>query len=123
MVWNFQGSSSWNDFWWNKFASKDQKWMGKFVDNPKAKVIDVNDQIKAPKIIIIDDEKKNMGTFSRQRALEIADEAWLDLVQIAYNAEEMVSTVRLTDYGKYMYQKWKEEKEKKKQQKGKKQKK
>jgi translation initiation factor IF-3 len=49
--------------------------MGKFVDNPKAKVIYVNDQIKAPKIIIIDDEKKNMGTFSRQRALEIADEA------------------------------------------------
>jgi translation initiation factor IF-3 len=41
------------------------------------------------------------------------------LVQIAYNAEEMVSTVRLTDYGKYMYQKGKEEKEKKKQQKGK----
>jgi len=119
MVWNFQNNSKWNEFWWNKFGGKDQKWIGKFWDNPKAKVVYVNDQIKAPNIIIIDDDKKNMGTFSRKRALEIAEESWLDLVQIAYNAEEMVSTVRLTDYGKYMYQKGKEEKEKKKQQKGK----
>ncbi|MCR5412154.1 MAG: translation initiation factor IF-3 [Patescibacteria group bacterium] len=79
----------------------------------------INEQIKAPNIIIIDDDKKNLGTFSRKRALEIAEERELDLVQIAYNPDEMISTVRLTDYGKYMYQKDKEEKEKKKQQKGK----
>ncbi|MBQ7074935.1 hypothetical protein IJM86_08055 [bacterium] len=34
----------------------------------------VNDQIKAPNIIIIDDDKKNMGTFSRKKAFEIAEE-------------------------------------------------
>lgn len=84
---------------------------------PKARMIYVNDQIKAPSIMIIDDEKKNLGTFPRRRALEMAEEAGLDLVQIAYNPEEMLSTVRLTDYGKYMYQKGKEDKEKKKQQK------
>ena len=72
----------------------------------------INEQIKAPNIIIIDDDKKNLGTFSRKRALEIAEEKELDLVQIAYNPDEMISTVRLTDYGKYMYQKDKEEKEK-----------
>lgn len=84
---------------------------------PKARMIYVNDQIKAPTIMIIDDEKQNLGTFPRRRALEVAEEAGLDLVQIAYNPDDMLSTVRLTDYGKYMYQKGKEEKERKKQQK------
>jgi translation initiation factor IF-3 len=79
----------------------------------------VNDQIKAPTIMIINDEKQNMGTFPRRRALEMAEEAGLDLVQITYDPEKLLSTVRLTDYGKYMYQKGKEEKEKKRQQKGK----
>ena len=119
MVWNFQWWSKWNDFSWNKSNIKDWKWNNKFWDGGKGKIVYVNEQIKAPNIIIIDDDKKNMGTFPRKKALEIADEYWLDLVQIAYNAEEMISTVRLTDYGKYMYQKGKEEKEKKKQQKGK----
>jgi translation initiation factor IF-3 len=84
----------------------------------RARMMYVNDQIKAPSIMIIDDEKRNMGTFPRRRALEMADETGLDLVQISYDPEKMLSTVRLTDYGKYMYHKGKEEKEKKKQQKG-----
>lgn len=79
----------------------------------------INDQIKAPSITIIDDEKQNLWTFPRRRALEMAEEAWLDLVQITYDPEKMLSTVRLTDYGKYMYQKGKDEREKKKSQKGK----
>ncbi|MDR0369470.1 MAG: translation initiation factor IF-3 [Candidatus Peribacteria bacterium] len=80
-------------------------------------MIYVNDQIKAPTIMVIDDEKQNLGTFPRRRAFEMAEEAGLDLVQIAYNPDDMISTVRLTDYGKYMYQKGKEEKERKKQKK------
>lgn len=79
----------------------------------------VNDQIKAPSIMIIDDEKKNLWTFPRRVALEMAENAGLDLVQITYDPEKMLSTVRLTDYGKYMYQKGKTEKEQKRQQKGK----
>ena len=79
----------------------------------------VNEQIKAPSIMIIDDEKRNLGTFSRRVALEMAEEAGLDLVQITYDPEKMLSTVRLTDYGKYMYQKGKAEREQKRQQKGK----
>ena len=49
----------------------------------------------------------------------MAENAGLDLVQITYDPEKMLSTVRLTDYGKYMYQKGKTEKEQKRQQKGK----
>lgn len=41
------------------------------------------------------------------------------MVQLTYDAEKMLSTVRMTDYGKYMYQKSKEEKERKRTQKGK----
>lgn len=79
----------------------------------------INDQIKAPSITIIDDEKQNLWTFPRRRALEMAEEAGLDLVQITYDPEKMLSTVRMTDYGKYMYQKGKDDREKKKSQKGK----
>lgn len=49
----------------------------------------------------------------------MAAEKGLDLVQLVYDAEKMLSTVRMTDYGKYMYQKGKEEKERRKAQKGK----
>ncbi|GHW02616.1 translation initiation factor IF-3 [candidate division SR1 bacterium] len=87
--------------------------------NQKARMVYVNDQIKASSIMIIDDDKQNLGTFPRRRALEMAEEAGLDLVQIAYDPEKMLSTVRLTDHGKYMYNKGKEDKEKRKQQKSK----
>ena len=47
----------------------------------------------------------------------MADEQGMDLVQMRYDAETMTSTVKLIDYGKYMYQKGKDEKEKRKTQK------
>ncbi len=49
----------------------------------------------------------------------MAAEKGLDLVQMAYNPVEMVCTAKMVDYGKYMYNKQKEEKEKKKTQKSK----
>ncbi len=69
--------------------------------------------------MIIDDEKKNLWTFSRFKAFELAESEGKDLVQISYDPEKMISTVRLTDYWKYMYEKGKEEKDKRKNQKAK----
>ncbi|MDD3263117.1 MAG: translation initiation factor IF-3 [Candidatus Absconditabacteria bacterium] len=83
----------------------------------RAPMVFVNENIKAPTIIIIDEEGNNVGTYPRRRALEIAEEAGKDLVQMRYDQENMTSTVKLLDYGKYMYQKQKDEKEKKKTQK------
>jgi len=109
--------------WWNSGGYsrgwENQRWNNGSYDsqNPKAKIVYVNDQIKAPTIMIIDDEKKNLWTFPRRVALEMAEQAWLDLVQMSYDPDKMQSTVRMTDYWKYMYQKWKEDKERKKQQK------
>lgn len=78
-----------------------------------------NEMIKAPRIVIVDEEGVNLGTFARDDALRMASEQWLDLVQIAYNPVEMVCTAKMVDYGKYMYNKQKEEKDKKKTQKSK----
>jgi len=73
-----------------------------------------NEQIKAPRIMIIDAEWNNLWVFWRRSALEKASELWLDLVQMSYDPNKMESTVKMVDYGKYLYKKQKEEKEKKK---------
>lgn len=77
----------------------------------------LNEQIKAPTIVMVDETWTNLWTFPRKRALEIAEEQGKDLVQIRYDQETMTSTVKLVDYGKYMYQKSKDDKEKRKTQK------
>jgi len=86
-------------------------------DANRVRMVFINDNIKAPSMMVIDDEKNNLWTLPRRKALEIAEEKWLDLVQISYDPVKMLSTVRLTDYWKYMYQKWKDDKEQKKKQK------
>ena len=96
-----------NSGWYSR-ANENQRWTS-YDSNPKAKITYVNDQIKAPTIMIIDDEKKNLWTFPRRVALEMAEQAWLDLVQMTYDPDKMMSTVRMTDYWKYMYQKWKKQ--------------
>lgn len=83
----------------------------------RPQMVFINEYIKAPNIIILDEAGVNVWTFPRLRALAMAQEAWLDLVQMKYDQEKMISTVKMTDYGKYMYQKQKDEKEKKKTQK------
>lgn len=76
-----------------------------------------NEQIKAPTIVIVDEKGINLWTFPRLKALAMAEEAGLDLIQIRYDQEKMISTVKMADYGKYMYLKGKDEKEKRKTQK------
>ncbi len=74
----------------------------------------LNEQIKAPTIIVLDESWANVWTFPRKRALEMAEEQGMDLVQIRYDQTTMTSTVKMVDYGKYMYQKGKDDKEKRK---------
>jgi translation initiation factor IF-3 len=74
----------------------------------------VNENIKAPTIVIIDEEGNNVWTYPRRRALEIAQEAWKDLGSNEIWSRKNDINSKAVDYGKYMYQKQKEEKEKKK---------
>jgi len=73
-----------------------------------------NEQIRANTILIIDEEWQNLGTFRREQALEMAVNEWMDLIQLNYNPQSMVSTCTIQDYGKYQYQKKKLENEKNK---------
>ncbi len=83
----------------------------------RAFMVYLNEMIKAPNIVIVDETGVNLWTFPRKKALEIAEEQGKDLVQMRYDQETMTSTVKLVDYGKYMYQKSKDDKEKRKTQK------
>ena len=100
---------------WAPFIKK--PYVKNFSNESRARVVFINENIKAPNIMIIDDEKNNLWTLPRRKALELAEEKWLDLVQISYDPEKMLSTVKLTDYWKYMYQKGNNEKEQKKKKK------
>jgi len=75
-----------------------------------------NEQIKAPMIVIINEEGENLWSFTRWNAFELSEAAGLDLVQMNYDPIKKVSTVKMVDYGKYIYKKQKEAKEKKKTQ-------
>ncbi len=61
----------------------------------------INEEIRASKIRLIDEEKNQVGIVSAEKALELAREKDLDLVAISPNADPPVC--RLLDYGKYIY--------------------
>ncbi|KGI78688.1 translation initiation factor IF-3 [Oleiagrimonas soli] len=55
-----------------------------------------------PKVRVIDAEGEQVGIVSRDEALEMAEEAGLDLVEIQPNAEPPVC--RIMDFGKYKFE-------------------
>lgn len=74
----------------------------------------VNKQIRAPKVRLIDADGSQVGVLPIKEALIKAQEANLDLVEIAPNAQPPVC--KIIDYGKYRYDQTKREKESKKSQ-------
>lgn len=64
---------------------------------------------------VIDDEGKQVGIMPPYEALKMARERSLDLVEISPTAQPPV--VRIMDFGKFLYQKEKQEREAKKHQK------
>lgn len=75
----------------------------------------VNNQIKLSQIRLIDENGQNLGVVETNKALEIAREKGLDLIEIAPNVRPPVC--RIMDYGKYQYQKSREERQQKTKQK------
>jgi translation initiation factor IF-3 len=75
----------------------------------------VNEEIRVPEIQLIDDKGENRGTVPIERALEIAQEAGLDLVEIAPNSQPPVG--KILDFGRYKYQAQKKAAEARKKQK------
>lgn len=64
---------------------------------------------------LIDENGQNLGVVETKKALQIAHEKGLDLIEIAPNVRPPVC--RIMDYGKYQYQKSKQEREQRSKQK------
>ena len=68
----------------------------------------VNEQIRIPQIHLIDAEGEQIGVVETKNAQTMADEAGLDLVEVAPNARPPVC--KIMDYGKYRYEQSKKQK-------------
>ncbi|MFC4486785.1 MULTISPECIES: translation initiation factor IF-3 [Tepidiphilus] len=66
------------------------------------KKVRVNEEIDAPQVRLIGEDGEQLGIVSLAKALAVAEEAGLDLVEIAPMANPPVCKVM--DYGKYRYQ-------------------
>ena len=75
----------------------------------------VNDRIRASEIRLIGPEGQNVGVVSPERAMALAEEVGMDLVEISPNAAPPVC--KIMDYGKYKYETQKKEAEARKNQK------
>lgn len=62
----------------------------------------INFQIRVPRVVLIDDEGKSQGEVETSRALEMARERGLDLVEVAPNNNPPV--VKIIDFGKFKYE-------------------
>ncbi|MBB5172701.1 translation initiation factor IF-3 [Texcoconibacillus texcoconensis] len=75
----------------------------------------INEDIRAREVRVIGPDGDQAGVKSKQEALQMAENANLDLVLVAPNAKPPVC--RIMDYGKYRYEQQKKEKEARKNQK------
>lgn len=71
----------------------------------------INEQIRAKELRVVGADGANFGVISREDALEKAQEAGLDLIEISPNAEPPVA--KIMDYGKYQYDQKKKQREQK----------
>ena len=74
----------------------------------------INKEIRADKLRVISEKGEQIGLLSLREALTMAEEAGLDLVEIAPNAKPPVA--KIIDYGKFRYHQQKKEKDSKKSQ-------
>ncbi len=74
----------------------------------------MNDKIRAPEVRVIGNEGQQLGILPIRKALELAAQEQLDLVEVAPNAEPPVC--KIMDYGKFKYQQSKRTQEARKKQ-------
>ena len=82
--------------------------------NKDNKQTQINDEIRAAEVRVIDETGEMRGVMSLDDALALAEQADLDLVNVSPNAEPPVC--KILDYGKYRYEQQKKEKAAKKNQ-------
>ena len=75
----------------------------------------INQDIKVPRVLLIDQNGEKQGIMPTSAALEAAEEAGLDLVEVSPTADPPVC--KILDYGKYRFQEQKKKAEARKKQK------
>ena len=76
-------------------------------NKPAEKRARINMQIRVPQIQLIDDKGKHLGIIDTSKAIHMAYEKGLDLVEVAPSARPPIA--KIMDFGKFMYQKEKKE--------------
>jgi translation initiation factor IF-3 len=84
------------------------------ISNKQQDRVRVNEQIRLPQVRLVDAEGGQVGIVAIDQALRMAQEAGLDLVEVAPSAEPPVC--RIMDYGKFKFQQAKKTQEAKKKQ-------
>ena len=74
-----------------------------------------NEDIRVPKVLLIDEHGEKQGIMPTSAALEAAQEAGLDLVEVSPTADPPVC--KILDYGKFRFQEQKKKAEARKKQK------
>lgn len=67
----------------------------------------LNEQIRAPRLRVIDHDGQQLGVLDRQEALALARQHELDLVEISPKADPPVA--KIVDWGKFNYQRTKQQ--------------
>ena len=62
----------------------------------------INDEIRVPRVLLIDEHGEKQGIMPTPSALEAAEEAGLDLVEVSPNSDPPVC--KILDYGKYKFE-------------------
>ena len=75
----------------------------------------INEDIRVPRVLLIDQAGEKQGVMPTSAALEAAEEAGLDLVEVSPNSDPPVC--KILDYGKYKFQEQKKKAEARKRQK------
>ncbi len=75
----------------------------------------INDEIRVPRVLLIDQNGEKQGIMPTSAALEAAEEVGLDLVEIVPTADPPVC--KILDYGKFKFQEQKKKNEARKRQK------
>jgi len=75
----------------------------------------INDEIRVPRVLLIDQNGEKQGIMPTSAALEAAAEAGLDLVEVSPTADPPVC--KILDFGKFKFQEQKKKNEARKRQK------
>ena len=86
-----------------------------FMEGTAISELMINEQIQDKEVRVLGENGEQLGIMSIEEAKRLADEAGVDLVKIAPNAQPPVC--RVVDYGKFKYEQTRREKEAKKKQK------